>query len=138
VLHALPSQALTSIWMSLILKPFAPDIIFANDRTQRRGFAFVGGSSTQGVHWRPEIRTFILHSEWKTALAVEPLAAKSPQNPQGLGAAEDRCSRIQAFPRQLVAEESHTGRPGALLVRPCEQGNAPFISPLSWTKVGLK
>src|SRR6266699_3473347 len=82
-LHALPSQALRSIWMSLILKPFAPDIIFANDRTQRRGFAFVGGSSTQGVHWRPEIRTFILHPEWKTSLAVEPLAAESPQNPQG-------------------------------------------------------
>jgi hypothetical protein len=30
MLHALPSQALTSIWMSLILKLFASDIIFAN------------------------------------------------------------------------------------------------------------
>ncbi|PYU78493.1 MAG: hypothetical protein DMG50_27290 [Acidobacteria bacterium] len=30
MLHALSSQALTSIWMSLILKLFASDIIFAN------------------------------------------------------------------------------------------------------------
>jgi len=30
MLHALPSQALTSIWMSLILKLFTSDIIFAN------------------------------------------------------------------------------------------------------------
>jgi hypothetical protein len=30
MLHALPSQALTSIWMSLILKLFASDLIFAN------------------------------------------------------------------------------------------------------------
>jgi len=33
MLHALPSQALTSIWMSLILKLFASDIIFANHRS---------------------------------------------------------------------------------------------------------
>src|SRR6267378_1943214 len=32
MLHALPSQALTSIWMSLILKLFASDIIFANHK----------------------------------------------------------------------------------------------------------
>ena len=30
MLHALPSSALTSIWMSLILKLFASDIIFAS------------------------------------------------------------------------------------------------------------
>ncbi len=32
MLHALSSQALTSIWMSLIFKLFASDIIFANHR----------------------------------------------------------------------------------------------------------
>ena len=32
MLHALSSQALTLIWMSLILKLFASDIIFANHR----------------------------------------------------------------------------------------------------------
>src|ERR1700674_4865570 len=36
MLHALPSQALTSIWMSLILKLFASDIIFANHRLIER------------------------------------------------------------------------------------------------------
>ena len=36
MLHALPSQALTSIWMSLILKLFASDIIFANHNSSGR------------------------------------------------------------------------------------------------------
>src|SRR6266436_5080109 len=35
MLHAMPSQALTPIWMSLILKLFAYDIIFANHKDER-------------------------------------------------------------------------------------------------------
>jgi len=38
MLHALPSQALMSIWMSLILKLFASDVIFANHNMEVRTY----------------------------------------------------------------------------------------------------
>ncbi|MCU1316018.1 MAG: hypothetical protein JWN63_1340 [Candidatus Acidoferrum typicum] len=52
MLHALPSQALTSIWMSLILKLFASDIIFANHNRQYQLLGMIHQECAPGLRRR--------------------------------------------------------------------------------------
>src|ERR1700674_1715638 len=114
MLHALPSQALTSIWMSLILKLFASDIIFANHNPLIVPGARRRERSTNGRSNRCDPRQSCTANS----------AACGATDPEGLAAQGEliSLSRDRARPPLEYAAQTDHSSPGGLQIPPPHDG----------------